>query len=406
MLKKAIILTLLLAAFNSKAQTFLEKGYFILNNNERVECLIYNPDWYKTPSKFNYKIDANSKKESHDTSTVKEFGIYDKLKFKRFNVNIDRKNLHTDDLTYNKFPESKNETLLLKEIVNGKASLFEYIDTGIVKYFILSNTGIIEQLIKIDYLTNEGLVGKNNYYKQQLFIKLKSPLIQEKDFRYLKYSKEDLIKIFSKYNNFFISNKLENSNQIKKDKKKFSSHLNLKVGYNQNSLKLSSPSIYQEFSFSGARIGAEIESIIPYFHRKWSVLFDCNYLTNFTKGIDHESQHEALDIDYDKFSFSIGLRYYHILNKNSKLFANINYAITYGSDNTSLSFSDDNYFSRRDVALHKGGVTYNTMGIGYKFKDKYSVAFEYFTPRHITDQNSYYFSEFKNFSLVIGYCLF
>ena len=197
MKKLAILMLLSLCSFNSYSQIKFEKGYFITNNNEKIECLIKNVDWVNNPTKFEYKLDTKSKVLSIEDA--KEFSIPNFVKYKRFVVDIDKSTERLDRLGYEGKPKFQKETLFLREIIEGKASLYSYVGKGIRTYFYTIDSKNIKQLIHIKYKQNNK-IKINNTYKQQLWADVKCDAITINDIRDITYIQEKLINYFIKYN--------------------------------------------------------------------------------------------------------------------------------------------------------------------------------------------------------------
>ena len=83
-MKKKFTLIILLVGLNTIAQAKFEKGYFIKNNGDKVECLIKNKGWVNTPQIFEYRISNSSLTQTGLIKNIKEFGFKDIAKFKRF----------------------------------------------------------------------------------------------------------------------------------------------------------------------------------------------------------------------------------------------------------------------------------------------------------------------------------
>ena len=136
-MNKQLIFLLLLLILNIKSysQILFEDGYFINNSDQKIACLIKNVDWKNNPTEFEYKLaqDANIQKENIET--VKEFGIDGLSKYYRVNVKIDRSSDQIDDLNPTKNAIFSNEQLFLKVLVEGKASLFIYVNGNLKRFF-------------------------------------------------------------------------------------------------------------------------------------------------------------------------------------------------------------------------------------------------------------------------------
>ena len=70
-------------------QIVFNKGYFINNRNEKIECLIKNYDWMYNPVKIEYKLQDASDIVTAGIDSIKEFGINDFSRFVRAEVKID-----------------------------------------------------------------------------------------------------------------------------------------------------------------------------------------------------------------------------------------------------------------------------------------------------------------------------
>ena len=57
---KLLFLFTTIFTFNCYSQISFENGYFIDNNNQKINCLIKNLDWEKNPTEFKYKLSESS----------------------------------------------------------------------------------------------------------------------------------------------------------------------------------------------------------------------------------------------------------------------------------------------------------------------------------------------------------
>ncbi|HEB62201.1 MAG TPA: hypothetical protein ENI82_03520, partial [Bacteroidetes bacterium] len=80
------------------SQILFEKGYFIDNKGNKIECLIKNVDWVDNPDQFEYKINIESKSKIAKIENVQEFEIYNFSKFKRFFIELDLTNYNSNKL--------------------------------------------------------------------------------------------------------------------------------------------------------------------------------------------------------------------------------------------------------------------------------------------------------------------
>lgn len=85
-MKNALLKLFLIISANCFSQITFDKGYFINNANEKMDCLIKNMDWNDTPKFFKYKLDESSELLTGDVSNVKEFRVYNQPKYNRIKV--------------------------------------------------------------------------------------------------------------------------------------------------------------------------------------------------------------------------------------------------------------------------------------------------------------------------------
>jgi len=158
-MKKIIFLFILFILFTSSyGQIKYDKGYFINNNNQRIECFIKNTDTRYTSNTFQFKINSNDLPQKKGIESVKEYGIYDNVKFIRFIVNIDISSNKIDKLNYDKSPKWSQKQLFLKVLVEGKAKLYYYEEEDLKRFFYSVSDTLAKQLIYKKYLI-EGIVN-------------------------------------------------------------------------------------------------------------------------------------------------------------------------------------------------------------------------------------------------------
>src|SRR5690606_12558691 len=109
MKKLLSILLTVISGFTCYSQILYEKGYFINNPDERIECQIRNLDWDKSTTEFEYRFSENEKPVKATMASVKEFGIYTVSKYVRETVSIDRSSENANNLSHSKPPYLKKK---------------------------------------------------------------------------------------------------------------------------------------------------------------------------------------------------------------------------------------------------------------------------------------------------------
>lgn len=390
----------------SYSQTNFEKGYFINESNEKISCLIKNLDWKNNPIQFEYKISENAEMEQASIKTVKEFGVDGVSKYVRAKVGLDRSSNKIDNLDYNRNPDFSEEILFLKVQVEGQASLYLYEDVGLKRFFYNVNDSEIVQLVYKTYLSDKK-IAYNNLFRQQIFRDLKC--LDESNMKTdkLRYHKNDLQRAFVIYNqcnnaDYFIYNQKQNQDLF---------NLTIRPGLSMSSLSVSNPQLSsrdtdfdEEIAY---RIGAEFEFIMPFNNNKWSVFLEPTYqnyksektitTTSVAGGI--------LDVtaNYESVELATGVRHYLFLNKDSKIFIDATYIFDVIS-NSKITYDRADGFTLNGLDGKTSGNL--GLGLGYKFKDKYSVSFRYATKRNILVNYGVWGSEYKTVSLIFGYSIF
>lgn len=406
-MKKLIYFFTLLFSSMVIGQINYEPGYFISNDGIKTECLIRNTNWRNTPLEFKYILNENDDDPKTETiNNVKEFAIINDVKFKRFALEIDRSSFTTRNLTFDKNIKLKNETLFLKIINEGDVNLYEYTDEDLIRFFVSSgNHEKVEQLIYKEYLAENDKIGKNTQFRQQLFLLLKSESLKSENFEKLKYRREDLTKLFNKYN------KTKNPTFVEIIEKKGNGGLNLKVivGLNSSSISFDNNSVTstafsEDFKKMTFKAGVELEYVMKFQKNKWALFIDPNF-QSFSDKTNLNNQ-RTIHVDYKIIQIPIGVRHYFFINDNSKLFINAGYSLNI-SQNSSLKYK----FGTLDYPIEskfKIPSTSNAfVGFGYSIK-KYSLEFRYNFPTVLSDGVSkitlpQWESKYSSFGLNLGY---
>lgn len=415
-MKKLLLIALLLCYSFTNAQITFEKGYFISNDGNRTECYVKNLDWKNTPTDFKYKTQlSDSEIKTESIATTQEFGIDNETTYKRFKIKIDRSNDDPRKMTTNRNPDWKEETLFLKTLVTGDAILYSYTEDNTNRYFYATKTVPTEQLIYVKYLTtdqNEGAekVTENNEYKQQLYKNVATTATTEKSILNLTYKKADLVAYFSKYNN--ISPDAMKKENAKSSKGQLLIKVTAGLGMVSSSLSNEGNS-QQNTEFDNKTIfkfGAEAEYILPYNKNKWSVFINPVYQkyqgendytipSGFMAFPDIQYN---VKIDYNAVQVPIGLRHYMFLNEKSKIFISAAYSFDLGS-NTKITYTNK---TGNNITSFEGNSSGNlAFGLGYNFRNKFSVEARLNTKKELVNYNSYS-AKYNAIDFIFAYTIF
>ncbi|HLP62992.1 tRNA modification GTPase [Flavobacterium sp.] len=413
-MRRLITFLSLLVFTISYSQINFEKGYYIKNSGEKVECYIKNIGWLNNPVGFLYKSNVEDSTFSEESITnIKEFGIYDVCKYIKAKVDIDYSSKNINQLTINKNPVWTNETLFLKVLIEGDVNLYLYNKGEVIRYFFkTSKTDSINQLVYHKYLNEEDntIIEFNSLYKNQLYSTLTCDAMTLSDFENLQYKKASLSKVIEKHNKcsgISYTNYENASNQKEKVFLKFNTGLNfasLDIVDPNQFLNLSTE-IKNEFIF---KVGLEAEYILPFNNNKWSVFLnpsyhkfkaEKNFVNNDGLGIHSEDVNHTVNVDYSIVEIPVGFRYYSYLNSKSRIFYNIAYVFKIDFGSSTISYDNAstvlNLNSRNNFAL----------GIGYCF-DKWNIEYRLNTPGEVIGGYISWSGKYSTNGLVIGYTIF
>ncbi len=393
----------------SFGQISFESGYFIDNNNRRVECLIKNTDWKNNPSEFDYKLTTDGITGKGSLSTVKEFGVTGFPKYVRADLKIDLSSYDVNKLSKTRDPEWSQEKLFLKVLVEGKAKLYYFENSGLIRFFYSTSTDtIVNQLVYKEYFeqknqsyVEEFEISINKKFHQQLWINVRCENTREADIEKIAYRKSDLVKYFQNYNACS-----GNTNVVfEKKKGNESFHLKISPGINYSYLsvintydKNYSTDFENQLNF---RIGLEAEFLLPFNKNKWGILFEPTF-QYFSDEVQKTNYNFIVDLN--TIEFPIGLRHYFFLNKGIKLFADIIFIPSYGiyfnstfeRQYTTSSILPTYLEIKPSQSFALGG------GLGYK---KLSAEMRYYANRNLLNNYASWYSDYQRFSLILGFAI-
>lgn len=406
LLMKIRFLALLFASILSStcfAQIRFEKGYFINNSGETVSCLIKNVAWRNNPTQFQYKLSEEGQIQTADLESIKEFGVLDESKYVKSVGGIDRSSESLSDMSSDYEPSFNNEELFLKVVIDGKASLYEYRDGNLTRYFFGMQNSEISQLVYKSYLTTDKRALKNKQYKKQLQDELKCESITLTTISELEYDKKELAKLFIDYNTCANS---ELTDFMKKGNKGTLNFI-IKPGIQRASISLERTGQYHsatqpyKLNFGGQQrfsFGIEMEYVFPFNKNKWSFFIEPTYLSPYKVEKEVEVDNESLEVKYSSIDLPVGIRHYFFLNDKSKISVDVSYVMNFAVGNSLFD-----YERSEDLSIKRGA---NSMvGLGYIYSNKYSIEVRHGFKRQLFNY-SFYDSKYKTTSIVFGYKIF
>jgi hypothetical protein len=401
---KPILITAIIFFFSTQlfAQINFENGYFIDNNNQKTTCLIKNIGWRSNPESFEYKLSKDGETKTANISNTQEFGVANSL-YQRKTVQIDRSSKRVSELSHNRNPDFKEETLFLKVLVQGNGVLYSYTDKNLESFFYTVNDSNVEQLVYKKYYINTTQITENNLYKQQLLNSLSCKDISKNDISKLSYNVQDLTKLFIDYNTCI--NPDANFTTVKKKKDLF--NLSVRPGIFTGNFEVTKgyiPNIITyEVDFgtiSGYRLGLEAELILPFNKNKWSIIAEPTFHTFKSETISLGDYPKNVTMDYKSLEIPLGIRHYFFLNQKSKIFANISFVYAMNLNST-LEYERNGYVKEFDISRGSNFA----YGFGYNYLDTYAVEVRYNANRNILSSYLLYGTNLNSLSLILSYNL-
>ncbi len=405
--KFLLALFLLCAHLLSYSQVSFQAGYFINESNQKTSCLIKNMDWKDNPDVFEYKLTEDGKVYKASKDSIQEFGIANTQKYIRAVVQVDRSSDNINSLDEQRSPVFKEEQVLLKVLLEGEFSLYQYVDKSLYRYFFSAGDAAIEPLIYKRYM-KDGAVAYNKYYIQQISnLTFDYPALSVPTLTNVSYAQKELKRVFTSLNE---SVQAPVVSYTEKQQQKLL-HLTVRPGMQYSNLTIYSGEAYigtiemdPAYHF---RLGVEAEILLPFNHQKWSVFMEPTFmLYHATKTQEVAALYDrmiAVNVDYNVVEVPLGIRYYAYLNKESRLF--VNAAIVMAQ---SVSSSTNiNRLNGEELYAFEPHFDINyVFGLGYSYKNRFSAELRYAGPRNLFDKALQWSSDLTSLSLMVGYTFF
>ncbi len=362
---------ILLSIYYGFSQKNFSKGYFIDNENRKIECFINDLSWKENPTSFEYKALETLEIQQKNISDVKEFGIHDLARYVRTEINIDRSFRDGETEINDRKPNYIGQTVFIEVLIDGPASLYVYKE-GKDKWFFFKS-GIdnnIEQLIYRKYISKSEDFEEYSLFRQQLKFATDCDNISNDRLEKVQYNETDLGIIFFKYN--ACKAKRQTSFIGNRDRSLFT--FTLRPGLDFNDFSINSNSLNNGYEIrSGFRLGFELEKLFLIHQKRWAFIMEPAIRHIVFEREGEEKGLRALEVP-------IGLRHYFRPNANSGIFLDASYVL--------------------DFTILRNSVT---GGIGYKHRSNISVQFKLAQRKNIERAFGDLEGDINIYTFIIGY---
>jgi hypothetical protein len=304
-----------------------EKGYFIENNGNKVECFLDKKYQFYSPDILKYKLLENDNIKEIGLNSIKELSIYNKVIYYKFNVELEVSGVGIEDLNNEKKLNTITKNVLLELVEDGKIKLFVYnFDYKSCFYLLKEGESVPELLDYKKYRSGEQFVAvsENNDYRNEIYNFVKDANISAAELENIEYEEDDLQKVIKRYNEFnnnSLSLNIKKSKSSKLNIKPRLSILNSSVEY-QNLINSSFNSKSKFDSKVGLGFGIDLElETISNFSVFLSPIFSSytNTSTQTIYGVSSNDRVIETKVDYKFIRNLIGVRkYFELKNKRNE----------------------------------------------------------------------------------------
>ena len=396
---KAIIFLLLFTNLLYSQNANYIKGYFIDNNNNRVDCLIRKKSWEKTPTSFEYKLEESSPQRVITKDNFKEL-VTDEYKFIVAKINIDKSSdKYEFGTTTSKSLNFIEEILIIKVLFDGEVNLYVLKTENYERFFYGLNSSILPLSYKVYYDNGLKEYRKNNTYKQEILNTLKCEGIVQKDINILEYTESSLLNFFKKYH--FCKN-LSNGKIYEEIRSNQVIEIYPKIGFLNSNFKADFGGVnWNSENKVKIRFAIAFERNLSKSEKKWALLLEPSY--QYFKSTLNEKYDRVLKINYKALDISFGPKKYFTLSDDLKMFANVLIAVS-----LDLGSNDFIYYPSPTSKIKvepAGKLLYPTLGFGFLYKKKYIVEMRYDFNRNLIEEypEDYYLTKYKTLSINFGY---
>ena len=391
-------------------QVTFDKGYIIDNSGIKTECLIKNHDWRSNPKTIQYKLSEESPAVPASIDSIQAFGVDNYSKFVRATVKIDRSPIDIGSLSDKRGPLWSQETLFLRELTCGKASLWVYTEDR--SWFFYSLDGSQPELLvykqyysqekhayRQNHFQEKIVIRENLEFKQQLYNYLRNENTKNVNLGKLRYDEKSLVKYFKLYNSYY------GNNEPAEGKKPEREVLNVKITGSLNYSWLKITDLMKKykkpdkFDFGGKANwmgGLELEYFLPFNRNTWSLLFAPtfeHYRNSKTVG------NFPVNIDMASVRFPVGARYSLYLNNDMKFFFD-------GYYNPTIYINKNDGFAPMSyIMLDIEEADNFIVGGGFAYK-KWQVELQYHTDRDLFREHIFWETDYTKIVMSVSYKLF
>ena len=345
------------------------KGYVILKSGDTIHGFIDYRYWRINPDKIAFKEQLSDTITYYNPLNCKAFSVLDE-KYESAIIPIEISSRNTTHLDNNPELNMRVDTTFLQTLMQGKKSLYYYINVfGNENFFIENDSAFIlliyKKYTKLEQMHN--IANENKKFIGQLTIYLDDCKTIQPKLQKLEYRRKDLFKLFCSYYEC-IGSKIEFQKKLEKVTSEFGALAGISF-----TPEISSTSSYSSFHANSSvnmAVGLSLNLILPRTQKKWSIYNELIYspYNRITHGVETKFENEYQITDYDaksiRFYLNNMVRFQYPVKK-AFVFADMGMSSAYGIQKVS-------YF-RKEVVFH----SINTVTEDYNYPNSPEMGFAF-----------------------------
>jgi len=270
LLKRIVLLSIVtLVAYPTFSQENYLSGYVILSGGDTIHGYIDYRNWRINPDKISFKKELSDNNIIYTPLSCKGFSVQDE-KYESGIISTELSPTNTSELNDNSELIIKTDTTFLQTIIQGKKSLYYFLNNSGKEQFYIKKDTAFELLVYKKYLKsrNQGkIIIENKKYIGQLLIYLNDcPSIQS-EINNLEYRRKSMQKLFHTY---YECTKL--TLDFEKKIEKVSTEFGVLAGFSfipENNNSNASDKYHSEMSLN-MTFGVSLNIILPRTQKRWS----------------------------------------------------------------------------------------------------------------------------------------
>lgn len=377
MLQKSSILLFFsfIVCLTVHGQTQFEKGYFVSNDGNRVDCLIRNHKWSDSPKRVVYKLTTEDSEKVWEPGQIRAFGFGEDLLFRSVTAEFPETYIRPNQNDDEPIPEKTQKTVFVKRILRGKTSLYQYRGQNQLIFLFEKDEDGLEVLEYKKYITPiDHKIRENNIFRRQLLQKLSCGTDQ--DIQRVTYKRKSLIDYVLKYNSCADPLNEEVSKELVR--KKIAFNVKMYAGIQQYDFAFDRRGVELDFEDKIVpKFGLEVEGILPFDNNKWGFFLSTDY-SSYSSAIDAPNTRTiSYDLQMSRLGSQLGGRHYMFLDNRNSLFLDL--AVTIDKDfNAQLQeFFENEFFP--DITIDVRDLNFGgSVGFGYSNNQKVGLKLNYY----------------------------